>query len=144
MSMLIENINNRWHQLESRQKRNLTYAAPIILILFLFLLLSPLFSYYQTSKQYHEKLVASYQWLAEQPVLSASAPSSCRYLSVIENSTELQKILSLQLVERQIHDAVWKQSTDGWLLDLQEVDGQHLLSWLEQASCQGLLLKTIV
>lgn len=144
MSMLAQNISNSWQQLGNRQKKVLAYAAPIILLLFLCLLLSPLFTYYQTSKKSYQKLVSSYQWLAQQQALITSAPSSCRHLSVIRNSSELQNILDQQLTEKQILDPVWEQSSGGWLLKVQEVDGQHLLGWLEQATCQGLLLKAIV
>lgn len=143
MNAFTQNLTNWWQQFETRQQRILVYAAPIIILLLLYLLLQPLFSHYQQSKQSFQSLRTSYQWLAEQPALETSAPSSCRHLSLLNDSTDFQQVLNQQLSDKQVLNPQWQQQSEGWLLNLQEVDGSQLLVWLEQATCQGVVLKAI-
>lgn len=143
MKALIQSLNDWWLQLESRQQRTLRFAAPIIILLLLYLIMQPLFSHYQTSKQRYQSLHTSYQWLAEQQVLETSAPTTCQNLPLLSDSGDFQQSLNQQLSDKQILNPQWQQVTNGWLLTLQEVDGSQLLLWLEQATCQGIVLKAI-
>lgn len=143
MNDTLQNLSNWWQQLEDRQQRTLSFALPIIFLLVLFLLMQPLLSHYQQSKQRHQKIVTSYKWLAEQSALTTSAPKSCGDLSLMTNNPEFQQILNQQLNDRQILDPKWTQSADGWQLTLREVNGSELLTWLEQVTCQGIVLKSM-
>lgn len=143
MKALTDSFSNWWLQLEPRQQRTLGLAAPIIILLLLYLLMQPVFSHYQTSKQRYQSLRTSYQWMAQQQALETSAPTRCRNLSLLSGSVEFQQSLNQQMSDKQILNPKWQKVTDGWLLTLQEVDGSQFLLWLEQATCQGVVLKSI-
>lgn len=143
MNSFGQSLSAWWQQLDQKQHLTLSYALPLMICLLLFLLFAPLIKHYQESKISHEKLLSSYQWLAQQQVIDTAAPISCGNLSLLSDSSDVQKLLDQQLSDRQLLNSQWQQLTDGWQLDMFAVDGNELLAWLEQATCQGVVLKNI-
>lgn len=133
---------NWWNGLQASERRTLAIAAPVVALLLLYLLLiEPLWGYYQQHQRANQNLVASYQWLHQQAGTAATAPQVCQ--RVLPLNDEPRSALSASLRQQGLPQQQWQNLGEGWQLQLNSVDGQRFLRWLEQSVCQGLVVQKL-
>lgn len=147
----LASLSKWWHSRTDRERRILTPAAALSVVLLLVLLFAPLLGRYLESKYHYATLTANYQWLqtfSDPDVVSnARCNDGLNRLDQFKPGDLSQQLQTLGVTNRSapgIESELYTTNADGsYTVALKEIDGQQLLAWVEQLPCLGMVLNSL-
>ena len=140
-----DNMSDFWGNLSDKDRRILTFASPIILILVLYLLvLQPVMSRFNAVKTQHDELSESLVWLYENAALVERMSNQCsRKRLVGRGDTDLSGYV--ESISQRAGANVEVNLLNSRELDLQvnTVTGARAISLLQSYACHGFSLSQL-
>lgn len=135
-------LSKWWQSRANRERKILKLALPIIMVLLLALLFTPLLARYSESKYHHETLVSNYQWLQ---TVNSTDVSKVRCNGVLGDlKYQLQQLPKITGLAPGVESQSYALNADGsYSITLKDMDGQQALAWIEQLPCSMVSLKSL-
>lgn len=138
MNALIDQLQNGFAGLQSREKRFLLGGALILLLTLTYVLLLPLVEKQHQFNDRHEKLSLQLSWLQDQAAVVSELTNSC---TGADTDVVPQRDAIIRLVRRnQLILGNITQQMQGYSLSFTSSDANSIMRMAYQVACEGLFI----
>lgn len=142
MNALIEKLTTAWDTLSERDQKTLLFAAPVVLVLILYLLVfQPILTRYAEARAYKEELAGSLIWLYENAALVERVQNSCARQRLVEPGNDDLVTFAKNISRRSgITVDVRPSNANDLVVNLKNAQGNRAVALIQSYACHGFVV----